>query len=444
MTRFAGFSALIIGAVIVGRVRAKTELGLINSAEAKRNTGQIIGDFLYYGEPGYVFYQLSSLKEESKPTFDLYLMEDWKSRYSEIESARSNCQQVLDKARVSFQVTALSGNHTVPYLNKPRRWVLVYTDKYTCSSSDTDKTTNNDHINTPDIQYRIQFMNPDSLDNPTEHFSGEEAGLISFYQLVVLACFVVACIFAPQLVQTLSKRGPMHLVLYLLTGATVCQALDAFFMLFHLYRYSSDGLGSAFLETLAELLDLIAQFLMLHMLLSMSLGWTLAGSHKSSRLDTLRTKPAAQIVSCLGILQAILFIWEQFQGIDHKLYHPPDTIAGLTLLTLRVLLAAVFAGNLLFTVSTERSALKRDFYTSFAKNCLLWFNSYPVLLLFSFLLSDYYSYKFLTIAVVFCQSVAVSLLYKLFLSRSLYWEVSALSSSLPIKLDKSFSIKIYS
>ena len=53
-------------------------------------------------------------------------------------------------------------------------------------------------------------------------------------------------------------------------------------------------------------------------------------------------------------------------------------------------------------------------------------------------------FQIITMSVVMCQSVAVVLLYKLFLSRSLYWEVSALSSSLPLRMDKTMSLKIYS
>ena len=42
-----------------------------------------------------------------------------------------------------------------------------------------------------------------------------------------------------------------------------------------------------------------------------------------------------------------------------------------------------------------------------------------------------------TIGVVLCQAIAVVILYQLFLSRSLYWEVSSLSSvSLPLTMSR--------
>lgn len=53
-------------------------------------------------------------------------------------------------------------------------------------------------------------------------------------------------------------------------------------------------------------------------------------------------------------------------------------------------------------------------------------------------------FQFITMGVLICQSIAGVLLYRLFLSRSLYWEVSALSSSLPFRLNYQHGLKFYS
>lgn len=65
--------------------------------------------------------------------------------------------------------------------------------------------------------------------------------------------------------------------------------------------------------------------------------------------------------------QAILFVWEQIEDTDHRMYHAHRSYAGLALVVLRILLAALFAWNLNVTVSAERSALRREFYKSFTK-----------------------------------------------------------------------------
>ena len=65
----------------------------------------------------------------------------------------------------------------------------------------------------------------------------------------------------------------------------------------------------------------------------------------------------------------MLFVWEQIQDSDHRMYHAHRSFAGLGLVVLRILLAALFAWNLNVTVSSERSALRREFYKSFTKVC---------------------------------------------------------------------------
>lgn len=61
-------------------------------------------------------------------------------------------------------------------------------------------------------------------------------GLLKFYQLLSLIYFVVACIVAPQLWDTLNKGGPMQLVIQLLTFSMLLQAIAAFIIIIHFYR----------------------------------------------------------------------------------------------------------------------------------------------------------------------------------------------------------------
>lgn len=61
-------------------------------------------------------------------------------------------------------------------------------------------------------------------------------------------------------------------------------------------------------------------------------------------------------------------------------------------------------------------------------------------------LHNFILFQLITMAVVMSQCGAVAMLYKLFLSRSLYWEISALSSTLPlhVRMDKTLGYKLYS
>lgn len=67
--------------------------------------------------------------------------------------------------------------------------------------------------------------------------------------------------------------------------------------------------------------------------------------------------------------QAVLFVWEQIQDSDHRMYHAHRSFVGVALVVLRIILAALFAWSLNVTVSSERSVLRREFYKSFTKVC---------------------------------------------------------------------------
>ncbi|XP_064614818.1 integral membrane protein GPR180-like [Liolophura sinensis] len=413
---------------------AKTIQGTFTTALAQASFGQYLTSFCFHGETAEIRYILNTTGQ-TPPKIYLFLHEDW----PEAAEAKT-CEDKLERARVVFELVNVTGKYVVSHFKYPRIWHVLYADGYTCSPGRPVTPVEQPNY----IQYDLQLVNPDSLGNPTEHFSDEETGLLRFYQLLTVAYFVLSCIFGPQIWQAMSKHGPMQLVLQLLTASMGLQAVLAFFMMVHLHRYARDGMGYPSYELMAEFFDVLSQFAMLYMLLSLSLGWTLGSSHKSSHLDIIRKKPAAKVVGVLAVIQGFLFLWEQYQDREHRLYHAHRSHAGAALVVLRILLASLFAWNLYTTVAKQRSALKKDFYSSFTKSCMLWFLCYPVFVIFSWIFSEYLRYKLVTMGVVLCQSAAVIMLYRLFFSRSLYWEVSALSSTLPLRLDKSFSLKSYS
>lgn len=79
------------------------------------------------------------------------------------------------------------------------------------------------------------------------------------------------------------------------------------------------------------------------------------------------------ISTCCGF-QGVLLLWEQYSESEseHHSYHSQQSLAGLLLMALRVLLALLLASVLYQILSTERSTLKRDFYLCFTKvSCTL-------------------------------------------------------------------------
>ncbi|XP_023275944.1 integral membrane protein GPR180 [Seriola lalandi dorsalis] len=407
----------------------KTVTGLFKSEVARQQNGQFITKFMYQGDNGLLVCRLDNSALATEKESRLLLYQDMDSDLDNL-----SCTERLAKAHFTISLHKEEFNQTIPRQSSPTAWQALYTDRYTCQESAVIPS----HA---DLSFTLLLLNADSAGNPLEHFSAEEAGLHSFYFLLLLAYFIACCIYIQPLYQALRKGGPMNTVLKVLTMALALQGCSALCNYIHLARYSRDGIGIPLIGSLAEFWDMVSQVSMLYMLLSLCMGWTLSRGRKpQSRPLQWEQSPASTAVAVGGVVtQGVLLLWEQYSESesDHHSYHAQRSLAGVLLIALRVGLALLLASVLYQIISTERSTLKRDFYLCFAKGCFLWFLCHPVLVLMSVVFNEHQREKVVTIGVILCQSISMVILYQLFLSRSLYWEVSSLSSvSLPLTMSR--------
>ncbi|XP_051752912.1 integral membrane protein GPR180 [Ctenopharyngodon idella] len=404
----------------------KTISGVFRSDAARENNGQYITRFLYHGENGLMAYRVDDVQMAVQKEARLLLFQGSEG------FDNLSCLERVTSAQISITLSKVEQNQTIPHQSMPQTWHVMYADRYTCQEGQIDGELQ-------DVRFQITLLNPDAAGNPLDHFSAEEAGLHSFYFLLIVAYFVASCIYVQPLWQALSKGGPMHTVLKVLTSALLLQGTSVLLNYIHMARYARDGVGTPLTGSLAELCDMIAQVQMLYMLLSLCVGWSLSRSRKSqSKPLQWDSSPASTALAlAVVIAQGALLIWEQFEEAEHHSFHSSSSVSGWLLMALRVALALFLASVLYQIISAERSALKRDFYLSFGKGCFLWFLCHPVLVLFSVMLNEHQKEKVVTIGVILCQSISVVVLYRLFLSRSLYWEVSSLSSvTLPLTMSR--------
>lgn len=107
---------------------------------------------------------------------------------------------------------------------------------------------------------------------------------------------------------------------------------------------------------------MLAQCEMIWMLLSMSVGWTLG----SPTAHPIRDRRQLSTISAVALVHLLLVLWEQTYDESHYTYHIHESFPGLLLTLFRVGLVVLFGYNLQQTMATERSALRKDFYQSFA------------------------------------------------------------------------------
>ncbi|XP_041834893.1 integral membrane protein GPR180 [Melanotaenia boesemani] len=424
------FLATLVAVVLLcSEACGKTVSGLFKSEAARQQKGQFITKFMYQGDNSLLVCRLDNPPLAAEKESRLLLYQDMDPDLDNL-----SCSERLSKAHFTISLTQDEHNQTIPHQSSPTAWQFLYADRYTCQENAVIPS----HA---DLTFTVLLFNADSAGNPLEHFSAEETGLHSFYFLLILAYFVASCIYIQPLYQALKKGGPMHTVLRVLTTALALQGCSALCNYIHLARYSRDGTGIPLIGSLAEFWDMVSQVSMLYMLLSLCMGWTLSRGRKpQSRPLQWEQSPASTAVAVGGvIIQGVLLLWEQYSESEseHHSYHAQQSLAGLLLMALRVCLALLLASVLYQITSTERSTLKRDFYLSFAKGCFLWFLCHPILVLMSAIFNEHQREKVVTIGVILCQSISMVILYQLFLSRSLYWEVSSLSSvSLPLTMSR--------
>ncbi|XP_074520998.1 integral membrane protein GPR180 [Halichoeres trimaculatus] len=422
------FLLVFVSVLLCAGVSGKTVTGQFESEAARQRSGQFISTFMFRGDNGLLVCRLENSPLAAEKESKLLLYED-----SESDLENLSCSDRLRRAQFKILLTKDEHNLTIPHQSSPTAWRVWYADRYTCQESSFIPAH-------PSLAFTVLMLNSDSAGNPLDHFSAEQAGLISFYFLLLLSYFIAGCIYIQPLFHALRKGGPMHTALKVLTTALILQGCSALCNYIHLARYSRDGTGIPMMGSLAECWDMVSQVSMLYLLLSLCLGWTLTRGRKpqSGPLQWERS-PTSTAVALGGVITlGVLLLWEQFSDSDHHSFHGQQSAAGLLLLALRVILTLLLASVLYTITSTERSTLKRDFYLCFTKGSVLWFLCHPVLFLMSAIFDEHQREKVVTIGVILCQSIAMVILYQLFLSRSLYWEVSSLSSvSLPLTMSRS-------
>ncbi|XP_020555904.1 integral membrane protein GPR180 isoform X1 [Oryzias latipes] len=416
----------------------KTVAGTFRSEAAWRENGQFITAFVFRGDGGLLVCRLDDPALAAQRQARLLLFQD-----PGLDLHSLSCTDKLRKAQMTVSLSRAEHNQSIPRQAPPTSWTLLYADRHTCQEDP-------DGSGDPDLTFTVLLLNPDSAGNPLDHFSAEESGLHSFFSFLLLAYFLSCCIYTGPLQRALRKRGPMHTALKLLTAALALQGGSALWKYIHLCRFSTDGSGFPLMGHLADcsvssaVWDMLSQGAVLFLLLSLCGGWTLTRVRKAqSRPLQWEWSPASAAFSVGGVIaQGVLLLWEQLSEAEpeHHGSHAQQSWASVLLVVLRVGLAVLLASVLFWIISTERSALKRDFYLSFSRACFLWFLCQPVLVFLSGVFNRHQRQKVVTVGVVLCRSISMVILYQLFLSRSLYWEVSSLSSvSLPLTMSTASS-----
>ncbi|XP_032232561.2 integral membrane protein GPR180 [Nematostella vectensis] len=397
----------VLGILLV-EVDGKVVRGVFSSKQARIDGGQLITMFSFHGE-GLIKYKLN---QTSNGKLYFYIEEKWPS-----VMAVSQCKDKIAMSQYSHSLTGTEGKLQFDSWSDQYLWYLVYADNVSCDPS---------ALVFADIEFTLELYNPDSKGQASNHFSYDESGLLSFYEILGFLYFACAIMYGQRLWQTIQKGGPMHLVIKVLTKAMMYHGAAVFCILIHFFRYSGDGIGYTWIYGLSTVLQGFAEYEMLSMMARLCIGYTLSSSCVTGDPQVIRhMKIGVAVVSSMKVLLEIL-------GVT------------LAVILLQLVIAVSFSFFISRKINEERSSLRKEFYSKFIKGCLVWILAFPVLVFISSLLAFHRRLKVLTWGQETARCAVILWLYRLFLSRSLYWEVSSLSAStLPLRHDKGYGNKNY-
>lgn len=272
--------------------------------------------------------------------------------------------------------------------------------------------------NEVDIDFEIHMHQFDGSELSVEQ---RHMPIVSTFGLFGFTAFLTRLCMRCRHVQR--STGELHPVIHALGGATTLQWAALAFHAVHLWAYVKNGFGIDALDLLAEILFMMSQVVVATLLIAIAQGYTL----KHSKTDELTFfKP---IVAMVTVLHVVLVGFGKLQGEASEKYHENEGAVGWVLLAVRLLLLAWFTVGV--QSSREKGGLRLKFFLNrFQFVGSLYLLAYPAIFTVVQLFAPYLQHPIMQLGLFAMQSASAFWLAHLFLSRSMYFEMSELSASL--------------
>lgn len=140
--------------------------------------------------------------------------------------------------------------------------------------------------------------------------------------------------FAMPMANLLSLKNP-DTVKIMVYGGLVILGAAYLYRLIHLFLYWTDGTGIHLFETFYLILKNVAEAVITTMLVAIAWGWTIV------HLKPNQYYVIIGVVSCL--INIVSLILSSLTEEHEELYHSYDTVPGLVVLILRIVVLLIFA-----------------------------------------------------------------------------------------------------
>jgi hypothetical protein len=394
------------------------------------HTEYVLGSFaVAEGQMGYMKVTLQS-KDPYQMNKDLNVRLIYDENWKKFDKAAS-CTEKIPFSAINEHVSQQRKHHNyeaeiaMPLDNKngnrPKYFYFVITD---CS---LEFYMHDDRI--PKVHYKLETWNDGS------HVSADESHLRKLHTLTLVISGVLTALLAMAIMIQLYEKSSAHISVFWVMSAAFSDFLSSLFELIHLKLYAGNGVGSYFLDALSAHLEAICDSLIMLLLLSIAVGWTLPSDvvgvqQNASMVQKIMgglqspfkalTSFSSTSMLAIGIivLHVVLAQWGRIYNDDFDSYHDLEHLPGKLLMVTRIMMGTVFLGSC-FQTKFRCPISLQGFYLKLAFVGGAWFLSLPVL---TWLVNTMVSYHLRHFSVgiwgAACQSSSIVLLSWLVTSHS--------------------------
>jgi len=262
----------------------------------------------------------------------------------------------------------------------------------------------------------------------TQQFDGSELSVELRYTrgpnlIALVAIIAIVFRFGKRCNEVLHCAGVLHPVIGILALSLLLQLSAQVLHCLHLYSSELDGIGAPRADDAAEVLFMLSQVVSSTLLVAIARGYAIL---RSKIHDMGFLWPIAGTTVLLHIV--LVYIGRQ-QGEAADTYHQNEGIIGWALLSVRLLLFALFMSGI-WDLRQRGGFRVHSFARSFQLAGFTYFLAYPVIFMLAKALAPYLRHTILQLGLLLMQGIAASWLSDLLLGRGAFFEVSVLSASL--------------
>jgi len=241
------------------------------------------------------------------------------------------------------------------------------------------------------------------------------------------------------------------LLILLFAAAYSMQAGGTFFEWLHLWHFKRDGAATAtsvdykgfMFDFASALLQCASELTISVVLIALAFGWTfgleaqeplegqvgklLSGLHAPGKLLRGLQSPSSLFILLIAASQVVLLIIGRSLAEGSDSFHDFEHWPGVVLLSIRIVLCAIFLWALRRSRTVESNAEVLDFLNRLAWFGAVWFLCLPLLVLVAVVLPPYRRHQLVAGGSTLVQAAALILLSALFSEGSHYYRMSSLA-----------------